>query len=205
MNFITSLFTRKGKRQGIVMLAEGIIKKEKQQEQRNQQVDAALDKLKADILAVRPSPGPAAPNPGATEEERHRKEEERKRKQKRSPIQQMQHDRRQESKYFRMNLEDWQVQQIVAKTDYRHRLELNDFVRLYDTVISNQVRDMYDLDRLDDQARRIVLAPCVDKKTFDKLVAKCWAISGDCPAKPGIHRGQWIASHLDKIVSKRIK
>lgn len=201
MNFMKLFFPRrKGKRQGPVAISTMAAKKTEQQ-----RIDQAIDALHAELLAVKPAPGPSAPNPGADEEERKRREEQKKRKQKISPIQQMQNDHAQERKYFEVGLADWQVQQIVSKRDYRFRMELNDFVRLYDTIINHQVKDMYSLDALDDQTRAIVLAPVVDKATFDRLVAKCWAISGMCPEKPGIHRSQWIADRLDKIVSKKIK
>lgn len=112
-----------------------------------------------------------------------------------SVIQQRMKDLQQESKHFK-RLDPHEVTDINKATAWA--LRLSQFEALYNAIISNEVRTMYDLDRLTDSDRDFILSTTPDLSTFESLVQHAWNISRDINGLSPIARKQRIADALSK-------
>lgn len=110
-------------------------------------------------------------------------------------IKQKMKDLQQAKKYFD-NLEKWQIEKYNRNTSLS--LTINGWETLYNAVISNNVKDIYDLDDMEGGARSTIISAVRDLETFNALIARCHMIKKVLP-KGGITRKLFIHENLKKV------
>lgn len=114
---------------------------------------------------------------------------------KKGPLEQLKQDQSQIAKYFKV-LSPYEAQS--HKKNIQLSQTLSGYLALYHAIINNNVKSIYDLDRIDDSVRRLILKNCADVKTFNSLVNRCWEITTNVTGSL-IHQMQFVGSNLSKI------